>query len=318
MENAKINQLKIRLKGLMSHLFTEEDSIFVLKTALKVVGIGLFNLFFIFFTIYSLLKVNSIFFEAHGYSSAQELRSAYYQFVLSASLEYLPWLLLFFVMLFFAGVYVANKLLRPFNGISNYCEKALESENASYDIDSFSDFKLLTRFSEYFFSYVNLCREEKKLRKHSIPPQYTKIHGPVFDRVFFFHFLLLISIICIFTLVVMNIITSEIYEGLIELAIQTLKTKDHPTRQFLLGQAGLFDMITWLSMLTTSVLYLLLSAHLYSLVSGAAFGVFATMRSFMKGNYSARVHLLGYTYVRPFTRNFNKFLDYLQRNYPSE
>jgi hypothetical protein len=318
MDNSKINVVKSRIKGLWPHLFTGEDSIFVLKTALKVVGIGLFNLFFIFFIIFSLLKVNSIFFEAHGYSSAEQLRSAYYQFVLSASLEYLPWLLLFFILLFFAGLYVAYKLLRPFNGISNYCVKAIESDNVSYDIDSFSDFKLLTRFSEYFFSYVNLCRLEKKLIKHSIPPHYTKIHGPVFDQVYFFHFFLLISIICIFTLLVMNMITSEIYDGLVQLAIKTLKTKDQSIRQFLLGQAELFDMINWLSMLTTSFLYFLLSAHLYSLVSGAAFGVFATMRSFMKGNYSARVHLLGYTYVRPFTRNFNKFLDYLQRNYPSE
>ena len=59
--------------------------------------------------------------------------------------------------------------------------------------------------------------------------------------------------------------------------------------------------------------YLTLAFHLYGKVSGAVFAFFSTMRSFMKGNRKARVHLIGYAQIRPHGRSFNKYLDYIER-----
>jgi hypothetical protein len=42
------------------------------------------------------------------------------------------------------------------------------------------------------------------------------------------------------------------------------------------------------------------------------------MRSFMKGNHSSRVHLVGYTHLREYTRKLNKYLDYIQNNFSKD
>ena len=53
--------------------------------------------------------------------------------------------------------------------------------------------------------------------------------------------------------------------------------------------------------------------NLYSKVSVPAFGVFATMRGFLRGNIKARVHLLGNYYLRHETKEINKFLSELEK-----
>ena len=60
------------------------------------------------------------------------------------------------------------------------------------------------------------------------------------------------------------------------------------------------------------VSYAVLAIVLYNKVSGAAFAYFATMRSFMKGKFSSRVHLIGYSYVRNYGRDLNRYLKFLE------
>jgi hypothetical protein len=73
-----------------------------------------------------------------------------------------------------------------------------------------------------------------------------------------------------------------------------------------------------LSIILIAIFYIALGFHLYEKVSGAAFGIFSTMRSFMKGNRFSRVHLVGYAYIRDYTRKFNKYLDYMQNNFDKD
>jgi hypothetical protein len=80
----------------------------------------------------------------------------------------------------------------------------------------------------------------------------------------------------------------------------------------------ILDDIIGLTIALISFSYILLGLHLYSKVSGAAFGIFSTMRSFMKGNYSSRVHLVGFAHIREYTRKLNKYLDYIQNNFTKE
>ena len=61
--------------------------------------------------------------------------------------------------------------------------------------------------------------------------------------------------------------------------------------------------------------YLIFFYYLYGKVSIPAFGIFATMRSFISGRYASRVHLIGYPYIRNYTRTLNKYLDDLEKNY---
>ena len=112
----------------------------------------------------------------------------------------------------------------------------------------------------------------------------------------------------------MNLAAVEIHDGLISLAHEILK----PTtvvKHFLEQQTRLLqDVLLFVTTLHV-FLYLFLAIHFYGKISAPAFGIFATMRSFIKGNHSSRIHLIGNYFLRPHCRVINKYLDYLQKNY---
>jgi hypothetical protein len=110
-------------------------------------------------------------------------------------------------------------------------------------------------------------------------------------------------------------IAEDIQSSIIELAIKSLKLSGKNSGYFLQEQSYMFSTMIWVAVSIVAVGYLFLAFHLYNKVAGAAFGFFTTMRSFMKGAFHNRVHLLGFNHVRPYSRSFNKFLDYLQKNY---
>jgi hypothetical protein len=296
-------------------MYKSEDTRFVLAAGFKVMSVALIVMLFIIYMFWVMLSFNNVFFEANGYLNIGELRQAYFDFVLNKTIYRVHYFLAFFIGLFVAGVYIGKILLRPFEIIGNYCEKSIEDINEDYTPDIFSDFKLLTRFSDFFFEYLKESRVNKKLEPKKIPDRFTRIHGPVFDRVFFFHFLLFISIISLISSIVVLVTTIEIYESIIELAIKTLSNKSTAERYFFNNQVYIFESIQWMSILSIVISYLLLALHLYSKVSGAVFGIFSTMRSFMKGNHYNRVHLVGYRHIRPYSRSINKYLDYMQKNF---
>ncbi len=298
-------------------VFRSEDSKFLLFTGIKITTISLFTFFCSFYFLLQVLRLNFVFFEAKGYPKLEVLEQAWFDSVIGESLENLIYIFFFHVFLFFIGIYVGHIILRPFRAIGDYCKEVLENPNAVYKVDDFSTYKLLTHFSEFFFEYLRESRKRGVILANSIPPQYNGIHKPVYDKVFIFHFVFLLLIVGISSTVFIIETINSIYGSMIELALKTLKY-DPSVSDFFLKQNFIYDQIVFITIGMTIFLYLVLGLHLYSSVSGAAFGIFATMRSFMKGNYFSRVHLIGYSYIREHTRVLNKYLDYIQNNYDKE
>lgn len=295
--------------------FNGEDDSFILWTAMKVVAIALAILLFIYLMLFNLMKINSYYFISIGFPSFEGNQSVFFEYLTKNIYSFIPWVFAFFVVLFFAGIYVAKSLLRPFEAIAKYSEEAIDNVEAVYESSYFSSQRLLASFSEYFFSYIRLSRNEKKLKTNLLPTQYTKIHAPVFDKIFLFHFILIIGVMCIFTSWFIQLISADVYSNMVDIALQMLKKKNITgMASFLTRQSEVIEFYTSIAISITFIFYTILGFHLYSKVSGAAFGFFATMRSFMKGNFFARVHLIGYNYIRPQSRKFNKFLDYVQKN----
>jgi hypothetical protein len=104
---------------------------------------------------------------------------------------------------------------------------------------------------------------------------------------------------------------------MVELATKTLPDQKNVS-MFFSEQMFILDEIVVLTIVTIAFSYVLLGLHLYNKVAGAAFGIFSTMRAFMKGNHSSRVHLVGYAHVREYTRKLNKYLDFIQNNFSKE
>jgi hypothetical protein len=261
------------------------------------------------------IDLNNFFFETHGYVSISEFQQVFKDFIMSYVTEEI--LILYFVYiigLFFAGMYVGKILLRPFEHIGNYANEIILDDKAAYNPDFYSDFRILTRFSELFFTHFGDSIRSNKISKMNIPNQYTKIHSPAFDRIFFFHFSLIIILISTITYAGLHVITIEIHDAIVNLAVKTLNSKKQSEAlYFITHQKEILERIQFMGVVLVAITYSALTIHLYQKVSGAAFGFFSTMRSFAKGNYSARVHLIGYVHIRQHGRSLNKYLDLIQR-----
>ncbi|HXH32543.1 MAG TPA: hypothetical protein VNJ01_17215 [Bacteriovoracaceae bacterium] len=297
-------------------VFKSEESKFIVWVGIKVAGISLGITLFLYYFLYLIMRLNYAFFRANGFPEMND-ENPFYAYIISEVIDTLPVLFGFHVCLFFIGVYVGWLILRPFRIIGDYSERVLENINEVYRVEDFNTYKLLTRFSEFFFEYLRESRKRKEILSNSIPPQYSKIHKPVQDKIFMLHFGLLLIIIAISSAYFIIESTSFIYHSMVELATKTLSNQIS-TSKFFGEQMFVLDEVVNLTIIFIVLFYTMLGFHLYSKVSGAAFGIFSTMRSFMKGNHSSRVHLVGYAYLRDYTRKLNKYLDYMENTFSKE
>ena len=297
-----------RMMATLRSLFRKEDTRFIIATGLKVMLISFIIHAIVYTFIYEMLKLNYAFFKAHGFQKIGD-EVVYFDYILNSSIENLTLVFLSHIFIFFIGTYIGWLILRPFKQLGEYCDKVIEDPDYPFKMEYFTTHKLLINFSEIFFDHLRECRKNEKFTPKSIPPQYMGIHGPVQDKIFIFHFGLLLALVLVSVNLFMIETTTSIFESLVELASTYLSSAPN---NFFTAQLFLIEDITWLIISMSTVAYLSLGIHLYSKVSGAAFGIFSTMRSYTKGKRFSRVHLLGYEYVRDHTRKINRYLDYLQ------
>lgn len=300
----------------IKRVFRTEDSRFIAMVGLKVSGISFAITLIVYLFLFQIMRLNFAFFKAHGFPEFHG-DSPFFDHIIQEAIENIPILFAFHIFLFFIGSYVGWLVLKPFRIMGEYCEVVIENPNEVYRVEAFSTYGLLTRFSEFFFEYLRESRQKNILSIHSIPPQYSKIHKPVSDKIFMLHFgiLLIIISICSSVFIIEN--SSKVFESMIELATKTLSNPQSVSRYFS-EQMFILDDIVILTISLIVISYIVLGFHIYSKVSGAAFGIFSTMRSFMKGNHSNRVHLVGFSQVREYTRKLNKYLDWIQNNISKE
>ncbi|MCP4912332.1 MAG: hypothetical protein GY909_04370 [Oligoflexia bacterium] len=294
-----------------------EESKFRVWTSFKMTMIPFLSVIIVGWMFILLLEVDYLFFKSHELIGIDNFRSTYYDYIFNKMSNFVPYLSILFIFLIVAGLYVSDILLRPFRIIGDYCEKALEDENASYDPDFFNDLSLLTRFAEFFFSIIDNFRKNGELKQIEIPSKYTKIHNPRFETMFFFHYSFYLFICLSLVSVITYTFAMGLHDELINFARETLPQQKQ-VLTFLQGQNGIFSSVLIAFFVTQLILYIWLASHLYLKVATPAFGVFATMRSFLKGNHSARVHLIGFPYLRPACRKLNKYLDFIERKYTNK
>lgn len=296
----------------IKRVFKTEDSRFIVFVGLKVSAISFFINIFIYYFLFQIMRLNFYFFRAHGSPELMD-QGLFFDSIIGEAIENLTLMFAYHIFLFFIGTYVGWLILHPFRRIGEYCENVLENPNTIYKVDEFSNYKLLTRFSEFFFEFLRESRKKGVLVSHSIPPQYSKIHKPVSDKIFMLHFGLLMVIISITSSVFIIENSSSVFTSMVELAMKTLSS-EKAVSKFFSDQMDVLDDMIVITIILIASSYGMLGLHLYAKVSGAAFGIFSTMRAFMKGNYNSRVHLVGYAYIRDYTRKLNKYLDYVQNN----
>ena len=291
----------------------DEESKFRLLTSLKMTSITIITFLMLAGLVSLLLKIDVYFFKANELTGIQNFEETFYEFMfnkLSSSLPYVAGLLVFINI---TAIYISDILLRPFRVIGDYCERKVNGEEGSYDPDFFTDLKLLTRFSEFFFNLIETAQKDGVIKPKEIPRKYTRIHQPVFETTFFLHYSLFILISFFAVFASAYAFAIDLNEQIIMLANQTLP-QNPEVIYFLKHQGSIIEGILYFVLFSHMVMYSFLTTHLYFKVSAPAFGIFATMRSFLKGNYSSRVHLIGFYYLRPQCRKLNKYLDKIEKD----
>jgi hypothetical protein len=294
-------------------MFNSDASQFELQNAMQMTLILTAILAFFFYQLWILIYFNTIVFESFSVVNVTEVRGAMLDFIFSAVISEAPMIFGCYILVFFMGIYISSFMTRPFRDLSDYSRLVIDKPNTEYIPDYFSDYKYLTRFAEHFFSTVKKIKNRSELDNSYVSKYYAKIHSPMVDKNFILHFLLLMMIPCVAT----SIISVQVAEGVLEqvnlLSLNHFKSSNQ-ILVILANQISIMDNILYSLVVLSVVLYVLLSFSMYQKVSGATFAVFSTLRSFLKGNPSARVHLIGHKYLREHTRNINKYLEHLDKN----
>jgi hypothetical protein len=308
----------MKLPGKLSNLLKNEEFQFKVDTALKFVLISMGFCSSVLLFTYLLLKIDLLYFVENGYSGASEFQETYYQFIFSSLLDGVPYLIGAMFLIFILGFHLSSVMIRPFKKIGNYCEERLSKNNKSfYSPDYFSDLKLLTSFSVFFFTHIDDAKTRGKLIRVDVPNDFTRIHKPVFEKNFFINYLFIIVIFALLAsvgiLVMNNIIREQVFAFSQKLLSNAHLPGGRGIRYFIEEQFSVADIAVYFLLVLHILTYFIFGIHLFSKVSGPAFAIFATMRSFLKGNYHNRVHLIGYSYLRDDCRKINKYLDSIQK-----
>lgn len=306
------------IKKIIMKKYEDHEFMFKFETGIKFLSISICFTFAIFFFSYLLLEIDLIYFMTHGYSEANEFKNLFFSFIYASLIDKVPYLALVFLFIFLIGYYLSVIMIRPFKMISRHCEERMLDKKQHYKPDYFSDLKLLTTFSFFFFSKIDKAEIIGKLEKDEVPYEFTRIHKPIFEKNFFMNYFLILIFFAILTSFGIVIMSNSIREQILYFALKTFPARDASSlgiRFFLEEQFSVASTGAWFFITTHFFVYCLFGMHLYNKISGPSFAIFATMRSFLKGNYNNRIHLIGYAYLREDCRKINKYLDYIQKKY---
>ncbi|MBC7430188.1 MAG: hypothetical protein H7336_16360 [Bacteriovorax sp.] len=293
--------------------WNDEEHMFKIGMGLKFLGVSVFCLLSVLLFTYLLIRIDLIFFVSHGFPGAAEFQAAFYEYIYSAFSDELIWIAIAAVFTFGLGYYLSGIMIRPFKVIGEYCDDKINNKKNFYTPDFFSDLKLLTSFSVFFFTKIDEAGIKGKLENIEIPAHFTRIHKPSFEKNFFFNYLFIIAIFALLSSLGIVFLNIEIRDHMFELAKKFLAHNNQVT-YFLDEQFVIADIAVYFFVMLHLILYFLLGVHLYSKIATPAFAVFATMRSYLRGNHHNRVHLIGYYYLRKDCRKINKYLDHVQKN----
>lgn len=313
MKLSAVRELMKIVQREVKKVFNDDEVQFRLVTSFKITLIPLFSLTVMILFIFIFLQMSLNAFNAFGLTRTGLSQDVFFDFALKSAWDLAPFIFILLIFQALLGIYISTLFLRPFKAIGSYCLHVVEGKDAHYDPDFYTDLKLLTRFSEYFFNIAENALNHGHLNPIEIPKKFQRIHKPVFEKDFFIQYFIFI----ILSSIIYSLFTQQLMIGLFE-DIMSFATQALPkgvaTSVYLEGQMKVLESIFWVIVVFHIVLNLILAVHLYGRISGPAFGIFATMRSFLKGNTKARVHLIGHYYVRKQCRYLNKYLDYIERN----
>lgn len=299
--------------SLTKNLFSSELSRFKLKNGLTLAFTYYLIVGIVVYYQWILLKLNVTYFESMYSKQFPGFPEAFYDFLLGESVILIMLVAGIGFVIFFAGGFISELLILPFKRLSNYCEASLKNPNLEFESKPFIDFQFLSRFAEFFFGQIGQARVKKtSLDNAFIPKSFTKIHSPPFDVIFLVQFSLVMLMILGLSSYIIVLFNETLFSNVIEFVMTYKGLKEVNAVNFIIEQKEIFEQIIYPLIFVSVLGNFIISTYMYSRISGAAFGIFSTFRAFFKGNRKARIHLIGYTFVREQTRKLNHYLEQVE------
>lgn len=279
------------MKKYLPKIFESADSRFHLRTSLIIACVPIIPLMFLAFMIWVSMNVTFNFLRANGLKAAELFEEAFIDYIMLDVSNYLPYVALFFIVLFFAGNYLAHLALRPFKKMGAHALLFKENLNTPWQVDAITSKKIVCEFGEIFYNYLSVSSANNHFKKTLVEQRFEKIKAPVADKVFYFHYFTFVAIISSVFMLGIHLLSMQMHEGFVNFALEITRNKDQSLSSFLVSQEILFESVTFVSMGLIILLYMYVSSSLISSVDGVSYHYLRVMREIMNGNFSSRVKL---------------------------
>jgi hypothetical protein len=269
----------------MKGLFTTQDSKFTLKTALLVTSVPVLMIAMVVYSIWLLLSMNYSYFRASGFPLDNNSLNDFINYVAQSQLEYLPFVGLFIVAVFFIGIFLSYIILRPFAQLSEMCEEIKNARGEKIKIIGLSKKKVLIKIGDFLCKYAESCKNNTKIE---IPDEIQKIKGPMMDVVYYFQFFCIMLILNLVTIGSIYVFTEQLQNAIVETAVATLNAPKGMS-VFLSSQKEVFDLIILVPSVVSCLIYVLLSRLIINKVQGVTYAYVRDICDVARGNTKRRL-----------------------------
>lgn len=269
----------------MKDLFSSQDSRFAIKTALLVTSVPFLMLVIVIYSTWLLLSLNFSYFLANGFPLSEENIDVFTDFLLQTQAEYLPHTLLFFIGVFFIGLFLSYVILRPFNELSDMCRELVLAKDERIRIVGLEKNKLLIKLGNFIARYFDA---QKNGREVSVPQELLMVKKPMMDYVFYFQFFCLIMILMTIAIGSLYLFVDQLQDSIIYSAMHILKAPKGMST-FLSSQRNVYDMIVFIPSIVGAILYIFMSRIIISKVQGVTYGYVRDVCQIASGNKSRRL-----------------------------
>lgn len=269
----------------MKDLFSSYDSKFTIKTALLITSVPAVMLLLASYSIWLLLSLNFSYFLASGIPLDAHDVDVFMDYLLQTQVDNFPMVGLFFIVVFFIGIFLSHIILRPFNELTTMCDELVNSKDDRIRIVGLERSKLLIKLGNFICSYFHA---KKNGRNISIPDELVNIKKPTMDYVFYFQFFCLIFILMSIAIGSLVLFADQLHASIIEAAINVLKAPKGMSK-FLASQQNVFDLIVLVPSLLGVFLYFFIAQVIISKIQGVTFGYVRDICEVAKGNTLRRL-----------------------------
>jgi hypothetical protein len=269
----------------MNGLFQSQDTKFTLKTALLITLVPALMLGLIVYSVWLLLSMNHSYFLANGFPLDSLTLEDFMSYLLESQLDYLPYLGLFFISVFFIGMFLAYLILRPFYQLMEMCQEIKNAKGERIKIIGLGNRKLLIKVGNFLCQYADAQKNKKEI---DVPAELKKVDGPAMDFVFYFQFFCIMSILTAITVTSIYVFTHQLHDSIIQAAFNILKAPKGMAL-FLSSQERVFELIVLVPSLISVVMYGFIARLIISRIQGVTYAYVRDICEVASGNTARRL-----------------------------